>query len=83
MYIGCARKAMVSNFALAWLGNVDVRPRTNSCMLIDPGVKSVSGRTNVAKRAVRATVFIYHTGSQSTTEVVFVTKQGIYALSIA
>ena len=29
MYIGIAEKAMVSNTALAWLGNGDVRPRTN------------------------------------------------------
>ena len=39
MYIGIAGKAMVSNTALAWLGNRDVRPRTNSCMLRDPGVE--------------------------------------------
>ena len=33
MYIGIAGKAMVSNTALEWLGNGDVRPRTNSSML--------------------------------------------------
>ena len=38
MYIGIAGKAMVSNTALAWLGNEDVRPRSNSCMLRDSGV---------------------------------------------
>ena len=68
---------------LAWLGNGDVRPRTYSSMLRDPEVKSATGRTNVARRAPRTTVFIYYTGSQSTREVVFVTKQGRYTLSIA
>ena len=58
MYIGIVGKAMVSNTALAWLGNGDVRPRTNS-MLWDPGVKSATGRANVARRASLATVFIY------------------------
>ena len=72
-----------SNTALAWLGHGDVRPRTNSCMLRDPGVESATGRANVARRALRATVFIYYTGSQSKREVVFVTKQGRYNLSIA
>ena len=43
MYIGIAGKAMVSNTALAWLGNGDVRPRTNSSMLRDPDVKSATG----------------------------------------
>ena len=83
MYIGIAGKAMVSNTALAWLGNGDVRPRTNSNMLRYPGMKSATGRANVARRAPRATVFIYYTGSQSTREVFSVTKQGRYALSIA
>ena len=40
MYIGIAGKAMVSD--MAWLGNGDVRPRTNSNMLRDPGVKSAT-----------------------------------------
>ena len=80
MYIGIAGKAMVSNTALAWLGNGDVRPRNNSSMLRDPGVRSSIGRANVARGAPRATVFIYYTGSQSTREVVFVTKQGKHAL---
>ena len=44
MYILIAGKAMVSNTALAWMGNGDVRPRTNSSMLRDPGVKSATGR---------------------------------------
>ena len=83
MYIGIAGKAMVSNTALAWLGNGDVRPRTNSCMLRDPDVKSATGRANVARRALLATVFIHYTGSQCTREVVFVTNQGIYGLCIA
>ena len=48
-----------------------------------PGVKSATGRANVARRAPRATVFIYYTGSQSTREVVFVTKHWRYDLSIA
>ena len=74
---------MVSNTALAWLGNGDVRPRTNSSMFRDPGVKSATGRANVGRRALRATVFITYSGSQSTWEVIFVTKQGRYALSIA
>ena len=74
---------MVSNTTLAWLGNGDVRPWTNSCMFRDPGVESATGRANIARRALRAPVFIYYTGSQSTMEVVFVTKQGRYALSIA
>ena len=52
-------------------------------MLRDPGVMSATGRANVAIRAPRATAFIYHTWSQNTREVVFVTKQGRYALSIA
>ena len=52
-------------------------------MLRDPGVKSATDRANVARRALRATVFIYYTGSQSTREVIFVKKQGWYALSIA
>ena len=75
MYIGIAEKAIVSNTAVAWLGNGDVRPRSNSCMLRDPDVKSATGRANVARRAPRATVFIYYTVSQSTREN-FVTKQG-------
>ena len=83
MYIGIAGKSMVSNTALAWLGNEDVRPRTNSSMLKDPDVKSATGRANAARRALRATVFIYYTGSQSTREVVLVKKNGRYALSIA
>ena len=83
MYIGIAGNAMASNTALAWQGNGDVCPRINSSMLRDPEVKSATGRTNVAKRAPRRTVFIFYTGSQSTREVVFVTKQGRYALSIA
>ena len=83
MYIGIAGKAMVSNTALSWLENGDVSPRTNSSMLRDPDVKSATGRANVARRAPRATVFIYYTGFQSTREVVFVTKQGRHALSIA
>ena len=70
---------MVSNTALAWLRNGDVRPRTNTIMLRDPGVKSVAGRANVARRALRATVFIHYTGFQSTREVVFVTKEGKYS----
>ena len=37
MYIGIAGKAMVSNIALACLGNWDVCPWTNSCMFRDPG----------------------------------------------
>ena len=82
MYIGIAGKVMVCNTALAWLGNGDVRPRT-TCMLRDPDVKSATGQANVARRATRATILIYYTGSQSTREVVFVTKQGSYALSIA
>ena len=82
MYIGIAGKSMVSNTALAWLGNGDVRPRTNSSMLRDPSVKSVTGRANVARRALRATVFIHYTGSQSTREVVFVTKEGKYILFV-
>ena len=82
-YIVIAGKAMVSNTALAWLGNGDVRTRTNSSMFIDPGVKSVTGTVNVARRAPRKTVFIYYIGSQSTKEVVFATKQGRYDLSIA
>ena len=73
---------MVSNTALAWLGNGDVCPRTNSCMLRDPDAESATGRANVARRALRATVFICCTVSQSTRDVVFVTKQGRYALSI-
>ena len=84
MYIGIAGKAIVSNTALAWLGNWNVHARTNSsmeCMLRDPGEATV--RANVARRALRATVFIYYTGSQNTREVIFVTKQGRYALPIA
>ena len=50
-------------------------------MLRDPGVKSATGRVNVARRALRATVFIYCTGSQSKGEVVFVTKQGRYSFN--
>ena len=42
MYVGIAGKAMVSNNTLAWLGNRDVRPRTNSSMLRDPDVTSGS-----------------------------------------
>ena len=76
MYIGIAGKAVVSNATLVWLGNGDVRPLTNSSMLRDPDVKSATGRINVARRAPRTTVFIYYTGSQSTSEVVFLTKQG-------
>ena len=34
MYMGVAGKAMVSNATLAWLGNGDIRPQTNSSMLI-------------------------------------------------
>ena len=49
MYIGIAGKAMVSITALAWLGTGDVRPRTISCMLRDPGVKSATGRAIVAR----------------------------------
>ena len=77
------RERLWSLTSLTWLGNGDVRPRTNSCMLRDPDVKSVTGQANVARRATRATILIYYTGSQSTREVVFVTKQGSYALSIA
>ena len=51
--------------------------------LRDPGVKSVTGTVSVARRALRATVFIYYTGSRSTREVVFETKHGRYALSIS
>ena len=58
------------------------RPLTNSSMPRDPDVESATG-ANVAKRALLATVFIYYTGSQSPREVVFVTKQGRYSLSIA
>ena len=72
----------LGSLILLWLGNGDVRTRTNSSMLRDPGVKSETGRAN-ARRAQRATVFIYYTGPQSTKEVVFVTKQGRYALSIS
>ena len=61
MYIGIAGKAVVSNTAQALLGNGDSRPWTNSIMLRDPGVKSATGRANVARRAQRATVFIYTT----------------------
>ena len=78
-----AGKAMVSNTAFSWLGNGDVCPKTNSSMLKDPGMMSATSRANVARRAPRAIVFMYYTGSQSTREVVFVTKQGRYALSIA
>ena len=78
MYIGFAGKAMVSSTALAWLGNGDVRSWTNSCVLRNPDVESATGRANVARRALRTTVFMYYTGSQSTREVVFVTKQGRY-----
>ena len=78
MYIRIAGKAMISNTALAWLGNGDIRPRTNSNMFRNPGVKSATGRANVVRLAPCATVFIYYTGSQSTREVVFVTKQGRY-----
>ena len=59
-------KVMVSNTALAWLGNGDVRPRTNSTMLRDPSVNFATSRANVARHAPHATVFIYCTGSQST-----------------
>ena len=83
MYIGIAGKAMVSNTALAWLGNGDVRPRINSCMFRHPGVQSATGRADVARCALRATVFICYTGSQSIREVVSETKHGTYALSIA
>ena len=84
-YIVIAGKAMVSNTALAWLGNGDVRTRTNSNMFIDPGVQSMYSQctVNVARRAPHKTVFIYYIGSQSTKEVVFATKQGRYDLSIA
>ena len=54
---GIAGKVMVSYATLAWLGNEDVRPRTNSSMLRDPDVKSATGRANVARRAPRAAVF--------------------------
>ena len=81
MYIGIAGKAMVSNTAMAWLGSRNVSSRTNSCILRDPGVKSATSRANVARRALRATVFIYYNRSQSTREVVFLTKQGRSALS--
>ena len=60
MYIGIAEKAMVSNTAQALLGNGDSRPWTNSCMLRDPGVKSATGRANVARRAQSAT-YLYTT----------------------
>ena len=79
MYIGIAGKAMVSNTALAWLRNRDVRPRTNSSMLRDPDATSATRRANVARRAPRSTVFILNTGYQSSRDVVFVTKQGRYA----
>ena len=83
MFIGIAGKAIVSNTALASLGNRDVLHRTKSSMLKDPGMKSATGRANVGRRAPHATVFIYYTGSHSTREIVFVTKQGRYALFIA
>ena len=74
--IGIAGKAMVSSTALAWLGNGDVRPRTNSSMVRDPDVKSATGRARVARRSPRATIFINYTGSQSTIiEVVFVVNE--------
>ena len=60
MYIGIAGNAMISKTALAGLGKGDDRPRTNSYMLRDPGVKSAAGRANVARRALHATVFIYY-----------------------
>ena len=63
--------------------NGDVRPRINSIMLRDPVVKSATGRANVASRAPPSKVFIYYSGSQSSRKVVFVTKQGRYALCIA
>ena len=59
MNIGIAGNTLVSNTALAWLGDGDDRPLTNCCMLRDPDVKSATGRANVARRALRATVFIY------------------------
>ena len=52
MYIGITGKAMVSNTALAGVGKGDVLSRTNSCMLRDPGVKSATGRANIARRAL-------------------------------
>ena len=73
--IGIAGKAMVSSTALAWLGNGDVRPRTNSSMLRDPDVKSATGRARVARSTPRAPIFINYTGSQSTIEVVFVVNE--------
>ena len=42
MYIGIAGKAMVSNTALAWLGNGDVRIHINSSMLRNTGEKSAT-----------------------------------------
>ena len=72
MYIGIAGNALVSNTAKC-LGNGDVRPRTNSSILRDPGVTCATGRANVARSYT--TIFIYYTGSLSTREVAFVTKQ--------
>ena len=90
MYIGIAGKDVVSNTTLACLGNGDVCPRTNSCMLSDPSEESATSRLVADSlsqqdllRALPSMVFIYYTGSQSTREVVFVTKQERYALSIA
>ena len=80
---------MVSNSTLAWqgssFGNGFVNPRTNSiaCSETLHDVKSATDRANLATRAPRATVFINYTGSKSIREVVFVTKQVRYALSIA
>ena len=53
---------MVSNTALAWLGNEDDRPRTNFCMLRHPGMESETGRAHVARRTLRATVFSCYIG---------------------
>ena len=58
MYIGIAGKAMVSYTTLVWLGNGEIRSRTNSCMLGDPGMEPATARAYVARRALRATVFI-------------------------
>ena len=75
MYNGIAGKAMVSKkYCSGMAGNWGcsiVRPRTNSCMLRDPGVESATGRANVARR--RSSIYILHR-SQSTREVVFVKR---------
>ena len=42
----------------------------------DPGVESATRRANVARLALRTTVFMYYTRSRSTRGVFFVSKQG-------